>query len=111
MKSISEYLIEQLNEAEDRVIDSSVDDSKDDAASSVDDSADDQVKEADETIKDEKDFRAAAEAKFKTVFGDDLDKERMDNTIDGILDDHKDLVEKGDWGELIGILNKSFGHN
>ena len=77
MKSISEYLIEQLSEAEDKVIDSSVGDSKDDAASSVDDSADDSkddsVKEAEETIKNEKDFRAAAEAKFKTVFGDDLD--------------------------------------
>jgi hypothetical protein len=27
----------------------------------------------------------------------------------GLLNDNKDLVEAGDWGALIGILNKSFG--
>lgn len=62
-----------------------------------------------ESIKSKKDFQQAAESKFKKVFGDKLDKERMNKTIDGILDDHKDLVEKDDWGTLIGILNKSFG--
>lgn len=61
------------------------------------------------SIKSKKDFQQAAEAKFKEVFGDKLDKERMDKTIKGILDDHKDLVEKENWGALIGILNKSFG--
>lgn len=61
-----------------------------------------------ESIKDEKSFRAAAEAKFKKVFGDDLDKDKMNQTIDGLLKDNKELVENGDWGELIGILNKSF---
>lgn len=59
-------------------------------------------------IEDEKSFRAAAEAKFKEVFGDELDEKKMNDTIDGILKDNKELVEKGDWGELIGILNKSF---
>lgn len=59
-------------------------------------------------IKSEEDFRAAAEAKFKEVYKDDLDEEKMNNTIDGILSDNKELVEKGDWGALIGILNKSF---
>lgn len=77
MKSLSQYLVENLNEAE-------------------------------ETIKDEKSFREAAEAKFKKVFGDELDEDKMKKTIDGILNDNKDLAEKGKWGELIGMLNKSF---
>lgn len=62
-----------------------------------------------ESIKNEEDFRAAAEAKFKKVFGDDLDEDQMNETIDGILDDNKDLVDDDDWGALMGILNKSFG--
>jgi hypothetical protein len=60
------------------------------------------------TIKSEKDFREAARAKFEEVFGDELDEEQMKETIDGLLNDNKDLVEKGEWGELIGMLNKSF---
>lgn len=63
-----------------------------------------------ESIKSEEDFRAAAKAKFEAVFGDELDEERMNDTIDGILNDHKDLVEAGNWAELIGILNMSFAH-
>lgn len=59
-------------------------------------------------IKSEEDFRAAAKAKFEEAFGDDLDEDKMNKTIDGILKDNKDLVEAGEWGELIGILNKSF---
>ena len=59
-------------------------------------------------IKSEKDFRAAAKAKFEEAFGDDLDEQKMNDTIDGILKDNSDLVEKGDWGAPIGILNKSF---
>lgn len=59
-------------------------------------------------IKSEEDFRAAAKAKFKKAFGDDLDEDKMNKTIDGILKDNKDAVEAGDWGKLIGILNKSF---
>lgn len=66
------------------------------------------VIEAEETIKSEKDFRAAARAKFEEVFGDDLDEEKMNKTIDGLLEDNKELVEKGDWAELIGMLNQSF---
>lgn len=62
-----------------------------------------------ETIKDEKDFRDYAENKFKVVFGDKLDKEKMNKTLDGILSDNKEDVEKGEWGKLVGILNKSFG--
>ena len=59
-------------------------------------------------ITDEKSFREAAEAKFKEVFGDELDEQKMKDTIDGILKDNSNLVENGKWGELIGILNKSF---
>ena len=62
-----------------------------------------------ESINDEKSFRNYAENKFKVVFGDNLDKKKMNNTIDGLLSDNKELVDKGDWGELVGMLNKSFG--
>lgn len=62
-----------------------------------------------ESIKDEKSFKEYAEKKFKVVFGDELDTEKMNKTIDGILSDNKEDVEKGEWGKLIGILNKSFG--
>ena len=64
-----------------------------------------------ESIKSEEEFRTAAKAKFEAVFGDELDEDKMNETIDGILEDNKDLVEKGEWGELIGILNKSFAKN
>lgn len=66
------------------------------------------LNEAEETIKSEKDFRAAAKAKFEEVYGDDLDEDKMKKTIDGLLEDNKELVEKGEWGELIGMLNQSF---
>lgn len=66
------------------------------------------VVEAEETIKSEKDFREAARAKFEEVFGEELNEDKMNETIDGLLEDNKDLVEKGEWGELIGMLNKSF---
>ena len=67
------------------------------------------IQEAEESIKSEKDFRDYAENKFKEVFGDDLDEDQMKETIDGILTDNKELVDKEDWGSLVGILNKSFG--
>lgn len=86
MKNISEFLNECLNTVAKPV----------------------QVVEAEETIKDEKSFREAARAKFEEVFGDELDEERMNKTIDGLLEDNKELVEAGEWGELIGMLNKSF---
>lgn len=72
-------------------------------------SEEEEVKKAEETIKSEDDFRSYAENKFKTVFGDKLDKEKMKKTIDGILSDNKQKVEDGKWGDLIGILNKGFG--
>ncbi len=60
-------------------------------------------------INSEKEFKEYAEKKFKEVFGDELDKKEMNDTIEGILKDHKKEAEDGDWGTLIGILNKSFG--
>ena len=59
-------------------------------------------------IKSEKDFREYAENKFKEVFGDELDEKEMNDTIDGLLKDNKELVDAGEWGELVGMLNKSF---
>ena len=61
-------------------------------------------------VSSEEDFRDAAKAKFEEVFGDDLDEQKMNDTIEGILKDNSELVEKGDWGALIGILNKSFAN-
>ena len=60
-----------------------------------------------ESIKDEKSFRAAAEAKFKKVFGDDLDENKMNSVIDGILKKYKAEADNGEWGKLVGVLNKS----
>lgn len=59
-------------------------------------------------IKSADDFKKYAENKFKKAFGDDLDEKKMNDTIEGIINDNKDLVEAGEWGKLIGILNKSF---
>lgn len=59
-------------------------------------------------VSSEEDFREYAENKFKEVFSDELDEDKMNKTIDGILKDNKELVDANEWGELIGILNKSF---
>lgn len=114
MKSLSAYLLEgvendKIKELEKRVKDA--EEKADDAEKAADDAQEkaDDADKADETIKDEKSFREAARAKFEEVFGDDLDEDKMNETIDGLLKDNKDLVEKGEWGELIGMLNKSFG--
>lgn len=70
---------------------------------------DEPITEAEETIKDEKSFRDYAENKFKEVFGDKLDVDKMKKIIDGIIDDSKDEIDNGDWGVVVGKLNKSFG--
>lgn len=111
MKSLSTYLLEgvendKIKELEKRVKDA--EEKADDAQEKADD-AEKEANKAEESIKDEKSFREAARAKFEEVFGDDLDEDQMKKTIDGLLKDNKDLVEKGEWGELIGMLNKSFG--
>ena len=88
MKNLTDYINEMLNTTEEVNVDEAV------------------VNEGE--IKSEEDFRAAAKAKFEEVFGDELDESKMNDTIEGILSDNKELVEAGEWGELIGILNKSF---
>ena len=77
MKDITKFLFEQLN-----------------------------VNEANETIKDEKSFREYAEAKLKEIYGEDYDEAKAKEMIDGILNDNKELVDAGDWGALVGVLNK-----
>lgn len=72
-------------------------------------SEEEELEKVSESIKDEKSFRDYAENKFKIVFGDKLDKEKMNKTIDGILSDNEEDVKNGEWGKLVGILNKSFG--
>ena len=57
-------------------------------------------------INDEKSFREYAHAKLKEAFGDDYDESKADEMVDGILEDNKELVDNGDWGALIGVLNK-----
>ena len=70
---------------------------------------DELIIEAEKTIKDEKSFRDYAENKFKEVFGDKLDTDKMKKIIDGIIEDSKDEIDDGDWGTVVGKLNKSFG--
>ena len=89
MKNITDFLMECLNMDNETPVETN-------------------VNEAKETIKSEKDFREYAENKFKEVFGDELDEKEMKETIDGLLKDNKDLVDNNEWGELVGMLNKSF---
>ena len=63
---------------------------------------------AESEIKSESDFRKYAEDKFKEEFGDELDKEKMNNAIDNLIKDYK---EGDDWGELVETLNKIFTPN
>ena len=114
MKNITDFLNEKLMESEDTKLKELEDklDKVEKKADKAEEKADEAEKEADKaekSIKDEKSFRAAAKAKFEEVFGDDLDEKKMNDTINGLLKDNKDLVEKNKWGELIGMLNKSFG--
>ena len=80
MKDITKFLTEMLNEGK--------------------------LNENNETIKDEKSFREYAEAKLKEIFGDEYDEAKATEMIDGILNDNKELVDAGDWGALVGVLNK-----
>ena len=57
-------------------------------------------------ITDEKSFRDYAENKLKKVFGDKYDEDKAKTMIDGILKDNKKLVDEGDWGAVVGVLNK-----
>ena len=97
MKNLTDYINEMLNENKANEMLNATEEVKVDEAV---------VNEGE--IKSEEDFRTAAKAKFEEAFGDDLDEDKMNKTIDGILGDNKDLVKAGEWGKLIGILNKSF---
>lgn len=66
------------------------------------------INESEESIKSESDFRKWAEAKFKEVYGNDYDADKMKSTVDGFLKDNKSKVDDGAWGELVGMMNKSF---
>ena len=115
--NLKEYLVEKLSADQEKKLVDKVEklekDTKDakEKAEDAKEKAEDAEKEADkdESITDEKSFRAAAKAKFEEVFGDELDEDKMKDIVDGILDKYKKEAEAGDWGTLIGVLNKSFG--
>ena len=114
MKNLNTFLLEQLNESDDaklKELEKKLDkvEKKAEDAEGAAAAAEKDANKAEETIKDEKTFRDYAENKFKEVFGDELDEKKMNDTIDGLLKDNKELVDAGKWGELIGMLNKSFG--
>lgn len=114
MKNITEFLMEQLNESDDAKlkqlekkldkVEKKAEDAEDAAAD-----AEKEANKADESIKDEKSFKDYARNKFEEVFGDDLDEDQMNKTVDGILKKYKEDADNGDWGKLVGVLNKSFG--
>ena len=66
------------------------------------------VNEEEKSIKNEDDFKKAVRAKFKKVFGDKLDEDKMNSVIDGVLKKYKKDADDGNWGKLIGIVHKSF---
>ena len=85
MTSLVEFMNESLNEELNNVNEQSINEGE---------------------INDEKSFREYAHVKLKEAFGDDYDESKADEMVDGILEDNKELVDKGDWGALIGVLNK-----
>lgn len=90
MKNITEYLLEQLS------CDNGECKRKEN----------EEEEEAIKSIKSADDFKSYAENKFKEVFGDDLDKDEMKKVIDGLIEQQK--KDSLDWGEVVGMLNKSF---
>lgn len=82
MKDITEFLNEQFEE-----VNASVNEGK---------------------VESEKDFRDFAEKMSREAFGDDFDEDKFKETVDGFLEDNKDLVENGDWAELVGKWEEGF---
>jgi len=128
MITLSDFINECIKESEDKKIKElenkldKVEDKAEDAEDAAEDAedaaedaedaaedAEDEASKAEETIKDEDDFRDYAKNKFEKVFGDKLDEDKMNKIVDGILDKYADDAEKGNWGKLVGVLNKSFG--
>ena len=66
------------------------------------------LNEAEETIKSLKDFKEWARAKFEKAFGDDFDEDKFKETLDGFIEDNKDLIDAEDWGQLVGKMNEAF---
>lgn len=66
------------------------------------------INEEEKSIKNEDDFKKAVRAKFKKVFGDKLDEDKMNSVIDGVLKKYKKDADDGNWGKLVGVVNKSF---
>ena len=109
MRNISDYLNTLLCEGKDmealvEKVDKLEQEAKEDA-----NVVEKEANKAEESIKSEKDFRDYAKNKFEEVFGDDLDEDKMKDVVDGILKKYADDAENGDWGILVGVLNKSFG--
>ena len=111
MKNLNEFLNGLLLEGEVEDLKKKIDkvEKKAEDAEKAADDAEKEANKAEESIKDEKSFRDYAENKFKEVFGDDLDEDQMKETIDGILKKYKADADAGDWGKVVGVLNKSFG--
>lgn len=111
MKNLNEFLNGLLLEGEVEDLKKKIDkvEKKAEDAEKAADDAEKEANKAEESIKDEKSFRDYAENKFKEVFGDDLDEDQMNETIDGILKKYKADADAGDWGKVVGVLNKSFG--
>ena len=116
MKSLSQFLYESLDEGKEckgvgtfKCSNEEEEEARVNAIHNGCASEEEELEKSKETIKSEDDFREYAEKKFKTVFGDKLDQDKMKKTIDGIIEDNKKKVEDGEFGDLIGILNKSFG--
>lgn len=119
MKSLVEYIKESLNEAEDvsklakkvDKLEKETEKAKEDAEKAKEDAknAKKDANKAEESIESEEDFRDYAKNKFKTVFGDKLDEDKMKKVVDGIINKHQEDIKNNDWGKLVGVLNKSFG--
>lgn len=86
MKNITEYLYEDMEEIDEARL----------------------AKLNEGKISSEKDLRAAMKAKFEEVFGDELDEDKMNKTIDGFCKDHEQDIKDGKFAELIGEFNESF---
>lgn len=111
MRDITDFINEALmNEASIKELEKKLDkvEKKADDAEKKAKDAEKEANKAEESIKSEDDFRDYAENKFEEVFGDDLDEDEMNNVIDGILKKYAKDAENGDWGKLVGVLNKSF---
>lgn len=59
-------------------------------------------------VNNEKEFREFAAAMAKEAFGDKYDESKLNKTVDGFLEDNKELVDKGEWAELVGMWKQGF---